>query len=167
MTDIRNGVNAGKTVTVHDTQITLNGWSGTGYTILDPESGAGAYMIGGGLDGGFLQFIGDNVDGFALALGMTSILATFGTVGFLILVTLLVVSFFVALLVTMATNLILIENGCSSVLVALNTVLNMAGFLLTAFLKGVGQVIFGAIANFIYNSFVPAASPLCQYRKSV
>ena len=53
MTDIRNGVNAGKTVTVHDTQITLNGWSGTGYTILDPESGAGAYMIGVGLDGGF------------------------------------------------------------------------------------------------------------------
>lgn len=53
ITDIRNGINAGKTVTVHDTQITLNGWSGTGYTILDPESGAGAYMIGGGLDGGF------------------------------------------------------------------------------------------------------------------
>ncbi|WP_201634574.1 hypothetical protein [Psychrobacter immobilis] len=57
MTDIRNGINAGKTVTVHDTQITLNGWSGTGYTILDPESGAGAYMIGGGLDGGFVSFI--------------------------------------------------------------------------------------------------------------
>ena len=53
ITDIRNGINAGKTVTVHATQITLNGWSGTGYTILDPESGAGAYMIGGGLDGGF------------------------------------------------------------------------------------------------------------------
>ena len=53
MTDIRNGINAGKTVTVHDTQIRLNGWQGTGYTILDPESGAGAYMIGGGLDGGF------------------------------------------------------------------------------------------------------------------
>ncbi|MEN6668952.1 hypothetical protein AAJP47_01085 [Psychrobacter sp. B38] len=58
MTDIRNGVNAGKTVTVHDTQITLNGWSGTGYTILDPESGAGAYMIGGGLDGGFTAIPG-------------------------------------------------------------------------------------------------------------
>lgn len=55
MTDIRNGVNTGKTVTVHDTQITLNGWSGTGYTILDPESGAGAYMIGGGLDGGQIE----------------------------------------------------------------------------------------------------------------
>ena len=47
MTDIRNGVNAGKTITVHDIQITLNGWSGTGYTILDPESGAGEYTIDG------------------------------------------------------------------------------------------------------------------------
>ena len=55
MTDIRNGINAGKTVTVHDTQINFNGWSGTGYTILDPNSGAGAYMIGGGLDGGFIN----------------------------------------------------------------------------------------------------------------
>lgn len=42
MIDIRNGINAGKTVTVHDTQINFNGWSGTGYTILDPNSGAGA-----------------------------------------------------------------------------------------------------------------------------
>ena len=49
MTDIRNGVNAGKTVTAHDTQIMLNSWSGTGYTILDPASGAGAYMISGNL----------------------------------------------------------------------------------------------------------------------
>lgn len=63
MTDIRNGVNAGKIVTVHDTQITLNGWSGTGYTILDPESGAGAYMIGGGLDGGFTD-VDDLRNGF-------------------------------------------------------------------------------------------------------
>lgn len=45
MTDIRSGINAGKTVTLHDTQIRLNGWQGTGYTILDLNSGAGAYII--------------------------------------------------------------------------------------------------------------------------
>ena len=50
MIDIQNGINTCKTVTVHDTQITLNGWLGTGYTILDPELGAGAYVIGGELD---------------------------------------------------------------------------------------------------------------------
>ena len=49
MTDIQNGINTGETVTVHDTQIMLNGCSGTGYTILDPESDASAYMIGGNL----------------------------------------------------------------------------------------------------------------------
>ena len=54
MTDnftITMGLDTGKTVTVHDTQMSFNGWKGTGYTILDPVSGAGAYMIGGGLDG--------------------------------------------------------------------------------------------------------------------
>ena len=59
MRDIRNGVNAGKTVTVSERPITLNGWTGTGYTILDPYSGAGAYMIGGGLDGGSHRAVSD------------------------------------------------------------------------------------------------------------
>ncbi|WP_201532657.1 hypothetical protein [Psychrobacter ciconiae] len=68
MTDIRNGVNAGRTVTVHDTQMSFNGWKGTGYTILDPVSGAGAYMIGGGLDGGVLKFVEDNAFIISLVL---------------------------------------------------------------------------------------------------
>ncbi|WP_227430320.1 hypothetical protein [Psychrobacter sp. I-STPA6b] len=67
MRDIRNGINAGKTVTVSERPITLNGWTGTGYTILDPYSGAGAYMIGGGLDGG-ATFIKDSRGlGFSLS----------------------------------------------------------------------------------------------------
>lgn len=77
MTDIRNGVNAGRTVTVHDTQMSFNGWKGTGYTILDPVSGAGAYMIGGGLDGGwininaalsYLMMVFDNFRGYVETL---------------------------------------------------------------------------------------------------
>jgi len=47
-TDIRNAVNAGKEVTVSKTNITYNGWTGVGYIIIDPDTGAGAYMIGGG-----------------------------------------------------------------------------------------------------------------------
>jgi hypothetical protein len=49
--DIQNSVNAGKVVTVSKTNITLNGWSGCGYIIVDPQTGAGAYMLGGGLNG--------------------------------------------------------------------------------------------------------------------
>jgi hypothetical protein len=46
--DIRNAVNANKIVTAHETQINFNGWIGEGYTMIDPQTGAGAYMIAGG-----------------------------------------------------------------------------------------------------------------------
>jgi hypothetical protein len=49
--DIQNAVNAGKVVTVSKTDINFHGWIGCGYIIVDPTSGAGAYMIGGGLSG--------------------------------------------------------------------------------------------------------------------
>ncbi len=53
--DIVNAVNAGKIVTVSKTNITMNGWSGCGYTIVDPTTGAGAYMIAGGFSGALIQ----------------------------------------------------------------------------------------------------------------
>ncbi|MDH0031747.1 MULTISPECIES: hypothetical protein [unclassified Acinetobacter] len=52
ITDIRNAVSAGKTVTTSEKSINFNGWKGSGYIITDPNSGSGAYMISGGLNGG-------------------------------------------------------------------------------------------------------------------
>lgn len=46
--EIRNALMAGMEVTAHQAEITLNGWTGSGYIILDPETGAGAYKISGG-----------------------------------------------------------------------------------------------------------------------
>lgn len=54
MTDVKNAINAGKEVTISQTQVHAFGWSGTGYIVLDPESGVGGYLIGGGADGGIL-----------------------------------------------------------------------------------------------------------------
>jgi len=51
-TDIRNAVNAGKVVTTHTAKINFNGWIGEGYIMIDPKTGAGAYMIAGGGNGG-------------------------------------------------------------------------------------------------------------------
>ncbi|MEW6054935.1 MAG: hypothetical protein AB1552_14330, partial [Nitrospirota bacterium] len=56
--DIQNAVNAGKEVTVSKTDIAFNGWTGCGYIIIDPITGAGAYMISGGHSGGELLLIG-------------------------------------------------------------------------------------------------------------
>jgi hypothetical protein len=50
--EIRTAVEEGKIATVHQAPITHHGWTGEGYIILDPETGAGAYKLSGGADGG-------------------------------------------------------------------------------------------------------------------
>ncbi len=49
--EIQNAVNAGKTVTIPESDIVFNDRAVSGYIILDPETGEGAYMISGGLNG--------------------------------------------------------------------------------------------------------------------
>lgn len=54
--DITNAVAyAGKVVTVSKSNITFNGWTGCGFIVFDPDTGAGAYMISGGLNGAWVS----------------------------------------------------------------------------------------------------------------
>jgi hypothetical protein len=52
--EIRSTVLSGKEVTVHEKSISAYGWSGYGYVIVDPETGAGGYIIEGSGNGGFI-----------------------------------------------------------------------------------------------------------------
>lgn len=54
MTEISYALNAGKDVVTHTDSISVPGWSGAGYIILDPITGEGAYKISGGGNGGKL-----------------------------------------------------------------------------------------------------------------
>ena len=65
--DVQNAINAGKVVTISQSQISYKGWTGTGYVIVDPKTGAGAYLIGGGMDGGAVLFAA-NILVFSLSL---------------------------------------------------------------------------------------------------
>ncbi|MGH9877658.1 MAG: hypothetical protein ACRD5H_08470 [Nitrososphaerales archaeon] len=76
--DIRNAVSAGHEATVHQQAISYHGFNGTGYLLIDPETGAGGYKISGGADGGslsgtrggkFLRFFGEVVFEQAITLG--------------------------------------------------------------------------------------------------
>ena len=51
---VQNALNIGHEVTIHESPITQSGWSGAGYTTIDPATGAGGYMIDGGSNGGVL-----------------------------------------------------------------------------------------------------------------
>jgi len=70
--DIQNAVNAGKEVLVSKTDITFNGWTGCGYIIIDPVTGAGAYMISGGMNGSLVYAV------WVAGLVVLIILASFG-----------------------------------------------------------------------------------------
>jgi hypothetical protein len=52
MSEIRAALSIGKNVITHSNSVSVSGWSGAGYIILDPVSGNGAYKISGGFNGG-------------------------------------------------------------------------------------------------------------------
>jgi hypothetical protein len=54
ISEIRNSAAAGMEITAHEQPVNFYGSSQVGYIILDPETGAGAYKIGGGENGGYI-----------------------------------------------------------------------------------------------------------------
>jgi hypothetical protein len=69
--DVKDAVEAGKVVTISQSNVSISGWSGVGYMVIDLSTGSGAYLIGGGLDGSFSIFTG-----FFFGLVLTQILGT-------------------------------------------------------------------------------------------
>ena len=66
--EIRNAIEAGKEVTFHEKAISAHGWSGQGYIIVDPETGAGAYLIEGKGNEGYLETLGEFIAVLFMAL---------------------------------------------------------------------------------------------------
>lgn len=82
--DIQNAVAAGKVVTISQTTISQNGWTGVGYSIVDPATGAGAYLIGGAADGAFAYITGLLL-GIAITTAITAFVVETGGLGALYL----------------------------------------------------------------------------------
>jgi transglutaminase-like putative cysteine protease len=53
--DIQSAVAAGKIVTIPQRELLKDGFTGVGYVVFDPATGAGGYLISGGLAGGGFQ----------------------------------------------------------------------------------------------------------------
>jgi len=52
--EIRSALAAGRTVYTHTDAVSVAGWSGAGYVLMDNDTGAAAWKIAGGANGGFL-----------------------------------------------------------------------------------------------------------------
>lgn len=91
MQDINQALNAGKEVITHQSRINYKNWTGSGYAIIDPDTGAGAYLISGGANGAvayfygvwlasitalfFLMIVASSIAGGPLAIGAMLVLA--------------------------------------------------------------------------------------------
>jgi len=82
--EIQNAVAAGKEVTISQSRVTVGGWTGAGYTIVDPATGAGAYMIEGGANGGFMPV--GALWGVSFAIPVMAILFALGATASLFLI---------------------------------------------------------------------------------
>jgi hypothetical protein len=65
---IQNALDIGNEVTIHEAPITQSGWTGAGYTTIDPQTGAGGYIIDGGSNGAWLTIIISALAGLVDAL---------------------------------------------------------------------------------------------------
>jgi len=81
--EIRDSVAVGKTVTVSQKNITVGGWTGVGYMVLDPLTGSGAYRISGGKNGA--EWIGA---GLGMVFGLLGIFTNTSTIAFISLIVL-------------------------------------------------------------------------------
>jgi hypothetical protein len=143
MDEIYNAVLSGKEVITHADEISVVGWSGAGYVIFDPETGAGAYKIGGGSNGdyhdsSFLDsYQSDLISQLLMLIGLLQLLSNpiTGTLA----IALLFIQMFHIFMITLITDLQLRENGCPEGMSALLFSLSASLFALPKILKSGGS----------------------------
>lgn len=54
---VQQALDVGYEVTIHEVPIAQDGWTGAGFTLIDPATGAGGYLIEGGSSGGWLLVV--------------------------------------------------------------------------------------------------------------
>ncbi|MDI6751344.1 MAG: transglutaminase domain-containing protein [bacterium] len=141
--DIQDYINAGMVVTTPKNEITYNSWTGTGYIVLDPDTGAGVYMISGGLGGGETTDDGwwNRIrDAFSGLLAIASILQSGEGVEIAkILKPLKLIGIFLPLALTMYNAIIQVDNTNLSP----DTKIMLMGFIVTFGVIGMGASLIG------------------------
>jgi len=148
MQEINSALNTGKEVITHTDAVSVPGWSGAGYIIIDPATGDGAYKIGGGFNGSIYS-LSLTVLVMLLALFSAPVSAMF---------------IFLISLVIVATNFIVLLDSLdcdADGAVALYLGIAALGALLSA--GKIGKAIFSAVASFVYGEAISSgASSACN-----
>ena len=90
---IQQALDAGYEVTAHEAPIASSGWVGAGFILTDPATGAGAYLLEGGANGGWYSLVSNAAGALMLVtmlagkLALAGLIPAFGiAVGYFVLV---------------------------------------------------------------------------------
>lgn len=149
---IQNALDAGMEVTVHDAPIAQSGWTGSGYTFIDPQTGAGGYIIDGGTNGSVLpnspiDVVGRNSDTLAIILFGLGVIALAAKVTIVIGLLLAVTAFVISSMAFMAAHLAALEyaSNCPEALPCIEKIF-MTVFLINTVLSLASLAINPAVA---------------------
>lgn len=110
LTDIKNAISSGKIVTISEKNINFHSWVGSGYIIIDPDSGSAAYLISGGLNGGFIAGL---VQGFIFGALLAAMLPLFVSLGWLgVLIGIIAITLLLAFMAYYVEGLSANEESC-------------------------------------------------------
>ena len=147
--EVSSAVAAGKEVTIHEKAISESGWTGAGYTVIDPETGAGGYLIEGGARGAILIILGVIV----LALGILALdgLIVLGPLGAAIFLDILMlggalITAGIALIAGSTAGCLFAMSVASTALWNLIRTTGWFGYLLSNALSGPFNALFGSAA---------------------
>ncbi|MFL0798742.1 MAG: sugar-binding protein [Cellvibrionaceae bacterium] len=162
--EIRNAVNAGKTATAHESQITFNNWVGSGYLLIDEQTGAGAYKIAGGSNGSWLgpeQAISLSFSFMGLHIGLSEKQASGAMKGMLKVIGKILggMGTFLNVIFT-AVNVMQKCQGVSAIGIAMLLAINLAMILFLAYITFVTGGVMAFLLNSIINSFVSMMNSL-------
>jgi len=153
-TEIQQAVNVGKEVVAHTDPVSVPGYTGAGYIILDPVTGEGAYRISGGGNGSFLDWWKENGQTVGLKAALLGLLAVLASVTLSVVIMIAVLSIFIALMNIMIIDLS--TNRCPEGLGELAIAFEVAGIISSRF--GVNGVALGAWTNFLVVGAVGAVA---------
>src|SRR5690554_2382912 len=172
--DIRNAVNAGQEVTTHDKYINFHGKNAAGYIILNPTTGAGAYMISSGENGGDINVpdLVSNVTGYASILIDIGLYAAGEASNIAGQASRFIMSAFSKLLSGASTALGWLSTAYSAIsncpievaalIIMTVTFLTILSILLIAFVSFLGGILVGLISSIIISTFSERILRMCK-----
>jgi len=160
--EIRSAIEAGKEVIFHEKQITAHGWTRYGYIITDPETGAGAYLIEGRGNGGWLA---DNFGTIsAITLTALSLIFVAWKISGIPLLFLGGAAFIVTILNIQTLLLADLENDCTKILSYLFVGMEVAALMMAVVVGGViAGVFLSALLSFFTGYLSSIITPACAF----